>query len=324
MTPQTLLFEELASRTLTSVLEELQDVFAGDRAYLRDRVAALLTYTIMGTFGKLRELRRSTFISYERLIRRSLKHNKETNVVSFSYHLKDPKQLTDALNEAFAPVVFEVASNKPPSVEAVSQQRDQEDDFSLNRTADGEIIKVVRADDIWDLLSDIKRTIEKKVMKRRLSAEMKYVLTVSFFNCALFNDLKNADPTKFELVENEYLGHILRVLVSETMTRIPRYLYFFPVNSPSDPLLALHGLFSQVKPTPKTRSSQQETEQRWQMLRESLLNAYDRFLRRHTQHAILAIKRGPKSQLGRRRWPRIYPIQTTANGLRVSAIGMIG
>nr|P13770.1 RecName: Full=Recombinase Flp protein [Lachancea fermentati]AAA35279.1 FLP recombinase [Lachancea fermentati] len=254
----------------------------------------------MATFSKLSERKRSTFIKYSREIRQSVQYDREAQIVKFNYHLKRPHELKDVLDKTFAPIVFEVSSTKKVEsmVELAAKMDKVEGKGGHNAVAE-EITKIVRADDIWTLLSGVEVTIQKRAFKRSLRAELKYVLITSFFNCSRHSDLKNADPTKFELVKNRYLNRVLRVLVCETKTRKPRYIYFFPVNKKTDPLIALHDLFSEAEPVPKSRASHQKTDQEWQMLRDSLLTNYDRFIATHAKQAVFGIKHGPKSHLGR-------------------------
>ena len=292
-------FEELISKNLMSLMEELMSMLTNEKEFQRERFASLLAYMIMAT-GELEEKKLSTFTKYSRRIRQTVEFDSNNQIVRFEYHLKNPTELKETLDKAFKPVVFEIKSKKKVvSMLELAAKLDKRGSDSAGGTVASEVSKLVREEEIWLLLVNVKNTIQEKVRKSSLRAELTYILTASFFNCCRHSDLRNADPATFELVPNKYVGHVVRVLVCETKTRKPRFIYFFPVNTAADPLVALHDLFSSTFPSKKSRTSERKQEQEWQMLRDASINNYDRFVGKHATESVFAIKHGPKSHLGR-------------------------
>lgn len=220
----------------------------------KEEFASLLAMLIIRAYSQVREINRSTFIKYRMSIVKSLQFNDKKRVITFAYHLKDAENLKRQLNYMFSPIEFSITSlKKELSTEEILLRLDKAEessDVSQVSSAADEIGKLLSDNpDVWSIISNLREVIEKAAAKPQTRAEYKFLLLLKFLNCCRQSDLKNADPKTFEIIQNSYVGRMLRVLVTETKNSKPRYIYFFPVlGATNDPLLALDELFRTVSP----------------------------------------------------------------------------
>ncbi|QLQ78497.1 hypothetical protein HG537_0A07440 [Torulaspora globosa] len=150
-----------------------------------------------------------------------------------------------------------------------------------------------------DILQPVIESIDGHARKASTKAEYPLLFLATVFNCCRRGDVTNIDPSTFEIVDHEYLGKIVRCLVTDTKTGQPRHVDFYPVAGRYDPIIALHCLLCETKPPKKSFTSSEETPQEYQLLRDALVGTYGRFLKATAPLPVFKIKHGPKSHFGR-------------------------
>ena len=169
----------------------------------------------------------------------------------------------------------------------------------ISNNIDLEISKIAQTrESTWGFIDKTLDLIDARTIHSTTRAAYSFLIQLTFMNCCAVNDLKNADPKSFEIIENEYLGRILRALVPETKTSIERFMYFFPSKGRCDPLLALNSYLQYVGPIKKTQTTDEKAQYTHQILRDSLISSYDRFISKVLQSNIFRISNRPKAHLG--------------------------
>lgn len=246
----------------------------------------------------------STYTKYRRYIARSLTYDSNTKTVYFEYHLKKTDDLELGLRQIIPPYKFVIHVHKK-SVDwkkhlLSAHERKAGHKSIISNNIGLEISKIAQTrESTWGFIGRTLDLIDARTTQTATRAAYSFLLQLTFMNCCSFNDLKNADPKTFEIIENKYLGRILRALVPETKTSIERFLYFFPSKGRCDSLLALDSYLQCVGPIKKTQTTDEKAQYTHQLLRDSLIVSYDRFISKVSEENIFRISNGPKAHLGR-------------------------
>lgn len=272
------------------------------------RLASLLTMVILTVnISKKRKgsaIKLSTYTKYRRYIARSLTYDAPTKTVYFEYHLKKTDDLELGLEQTIPPYNFVIHVHKKPvdwqkHLLSVHERKAGQKSMISNNIG-LEISKIAQTrESTWGFIERTLDLIDTCTIQPSTRAGYSFLLQLTFMNCCRVNDLQNADPKTFEIIENEYLGRILRALVPETKTSIERFLYFFPTKGRCDPLLALDSYFQCVGPIKKTQTTDEKSQYTNQLLRDTLIVSYDRFISKASEENIFRIPNGPKAHLGR-------------------------
>lgn len=272
------------------------------------RLASLLTMVILTVaISKKKKgstVKLSTYTKYRRYIARSLTYDSITKTVYFEYHLKKTDDLEWGLGQIIPPYRFVIHVYKKPvdwkKHLLIVHARKAGHNSKISNNIDLEISKIAQTrESTWGFIDKTLDLIDARTIHSTTRAAYSFLIQLTFMNCCAVNDLKNADPKSFEIIENEYLGRILRALVPETKTSIERFMYFFPSKGRCDPLLALDSYLQYVGPIKKTQTTDEKAQYTHQILRDSLISSYDRFISKVSEENIFRISNGPKAHLGR-------------------------
>nr|P13784.1 RecName: Full=Recombinase Flp protein [Zygosaccharomyces bisporus] len=271
-----------------------------------DKLSGIITMAILKAIKALTEVKKTTFNKYKTTIKQGLQYDVGSSTISFVYHLKDCDELSRGLSDAFEPYKFKIKSNKEatsfktlfrgPSFGSQKNWRKKE----VDREVDNLFHSTETDESIFKFILNTLDSIETQTNTDRQKTVLTFILLMTFFNCCRNNDLMNVDPSTFKIVKNKFVGYLLQAEVKQTKTRKSRNIFFFPIRENRfDLFLALHDFFRTCQPTPKSRLSDQVSEQKWQLFRDSMVIDYNRFFRKFPASPIFAIKHGPKSHLGR-------------------------
>lgn len=231
----------------------------------------------------------------------------ETKIVSFKHYTGGLEELLEQLNEFFQPIKFSVKSIRAVSLRAALERKARWKVPTGHVKHEGKTGVTECFKDLMrnvtslprDILEPVIQKIDGYTRKASTRVEFPLLFLATVFNCCRQSDVTNIDPSTFEIVEHEYLGKIVRCLVTETKTRQARHVDFYPVAGRYDPITALHCLLCETKPPKKPFTTSKETSQEYQLLRSALVGTYDRFLAKTTPFPVFEIKNGPKSHFGR-------------------------
>ncbi|CDH15470.1 probable Recombinase Flp protein [Zygosaccharomyces bailii ISA1307] len=259
------------------------------------RLASLLTIIILtvdisrkrnGSAVKL-----STYKKYRRYIAKSLTYDSNTKTVYFEYHLKKSDDLELGLEQIIPPYRFVIHMHKKPvdwqkRLLSVHDRKAGHKSIISNNIG-LEISKIAQTkESTWGFIDRTLDLIDACTIHAATRAAYSFLLQLTFMNCC-------------SIIDNKYLGRTLRALVPETKTSIERFLYFFPSKGKCDPLLALDSYLQCVGPINKTQTTDEKAHYTHQLLRDTLLISYDRFISKVSEENIFRIPNGPKAHLGR-------------------------
>ncbi|QLQ82056.1 hypothetical protein HG537_0G03110 [Torulaspora globosa] len=212
-------------------------------------VMLLLKYTVAKSGnrkGRKCEIKRNTFDRYRRVVSKSVAiKSKDPKIIGFSYFIGRQPDLQDEINEYFEVVTFEITSAKKSSMKSVLERCDDiwgglEAQKELS-TVDEAFKKLLAGTKSLhdDILRPVIEVFQAHTRLATTRAEYPFMFLATIFNCCRQSDLAKADPSTFTLVNHEYLGPIVQCLVTETKTRVPRFIEFYPVAGAYDPIVAL-------------------------------------------------------------------------------------
>lgn len=301
-------FSELVRILPLDQVAEIKRILSRGDPIPLQRLASLLTMVIltvnMSKKRKSSPIKLSTFTKYRRNVAKSLYYDMSSKTVFFEYHLKNTQDLQEGLEQAIAPYNFVVKVHKKPidwqkQLSSVHERKAGHRSI-LNNNVGAEISKLAETkDSTWSFIERTMDLIEARTRQPTTRVAYRFLLQLTFMNCCRANDLKNADPSTFQIIADPHLGRILRAFVPETKTSIERFIYFFPCKGRCDPLLALDSYLLWVGPVPKTQTTDEETQYDYQLLQDTLLISYDRFIAKESKENIFKIPNGPKAHLGR-------------------------
>nr|ACY30628.1 evolved site-specific tyrosine recombinase [Torulaspora delbrueckii] len=307
-------FRKLLETNIEVTKQKILEILcSGSLPQHKDQFGAYMAMTILKynalngrSMEEAREIKINTFKKYRSLIANTVTFRADDNVVSFKYHMGRMQDLNEQLSAYFKGINFDIQSVRKTSMDTVFSGKEIKIVKRSTKLEGSKLINEAFSKLVTlnmrlghDIVVPVMKSITDYTKSASTNAEYSFMFLLTVYNCCRQSDLKNLDPETFEIIHNTFLGRMIRALVTDTKTRKARFIYFYPVAGPHDPILALHYLLCETKPKMKSLTSNIESDQQYQLLRENLVTQYDRFLAKRRPLGLFGITHGPKSHFGR-------------------------
>ena len=267
--------------------------------YSRDILVSHLTMLILR--GLQNEVKLNTYRAHRSMINTSLEYNVGKKKVTFRHNKKTKEDVERELRRTFKPYKLRIrCEKKDKSPMRARWAASDRDEGPLDEHLRDEVKKLAANHEmLWNFMGDTMKVIETYTTKKENSIEYRLMALLTFLSCGRSSDLINLDPKTFRIHQNKFLGYMIQASVTETKTREPRRISFFPLNWQHDPIVLLHEVFKGLKPIDKSVSSSRLKGQTHQFLRNSLRDSFSFFIKKRRPHGIYGLQNGAKSHLGR-------------------------
>lgn len=305
-------FSRLLPLKVEDLKETIQEQLDLGARHSRDVLVSHLTMLILR--GLQNEMKLNTYRAHRTMINTSLEYNIKKKKITFRHNKKTKIDVERELKRTFKPYKLRIrCEKKDKSPTRARWAASDRDEGPLDEHLRDEVKKLAANHEmLWNFMADTMKAIEDYTTKKQNCIEYKLMALMTFLSCGRSSDLINLNPRTFRIQQNRFLGYMIQASVTETKTREPRRISFFPLNWKYDPIVILHDVFRGLEPIDKNISSNRLKGQTHQFLRTTLRDCFSAFVKKRRPHEIYGLQNGAKSHLGR----HLMASYMTQRGLR--------